>query len=63
MVTEQQISVKNFNYFKKLKRPCAFFLGTSIKSEKKIKKTLGTIKNYKLFSLYPDSKLFFKWVL
>jgi len=58
-VTESQIPIKDLNYLKKQNKPYAFFLGTSIKSEKKIKKIVNTIKSSKLFSLYPDSKLFF----
>ena len=59
-VTSNKISVKSFNYLKQKNKKFAFFLGTSIKSENKIKKTVSQIQKFKLFSLYPDSKLFFK---
>ena len=59
-VTSNKISVKSFNYLKQKNKKFAFFLGTSIKAENKIKKTVKQIKKYELFSLYPDSKLFFK---
>ena len=55
---ESNLPVKKLKDLNK-KFKFAFFLGTSISSEEKIKKKLKEIKKSKIFSIFPDSKLFY----
>ena len=54
------LKVKNFDYIKKISKKFVFFLGINIYIESKVTPKLKQLKDSKVFSLYPDSKLFFK---
>ena len=54
------LEVKNFDYIKKISKKFVFFLGINIYIESKVTPKLKQLKDSKVFSLYPDSKLFFK---
>ena len=59
IIAGTKIKINNFDFAKKYFDKIIFFLGTNIKSEKKIKEKLKTIKESKVFSIYPDSGLFY----
>lgn len=59
IIAGTKIKINNFDFIKKNFNKIIFFLGTNIKSEKIIEKKIKKIKETKVLSIYPDSRLFY----